>query len=487
MSENTQQSKELTGTQSSPIFHQFQQESTPAGGGNNAMVQLNVMSVNLRFTMFFDGTMNNKHNTKINRENGTNHGDSYTNDYSNVAKMYDYLTSSTQEYNHHFAIYTEGIGTCDGKSDSTVVGGGLGAGDYGITQKVSDARSRIIKVIKDHHFLSIDKCAFDVIGFSRGAAAARYFVSQLGTLNNLLKFQKLPEAKMILVNFVGLFDTVASHWFYHKNDPKDLCLDAVKGALSVVQLAAADEYRENFSLTNIKSAVDKGVGIEITLPGAHSDIGGGYCDNDDEIDLQVLDIDAFTGINDAQAKKRFDEIRALYMNEGWYTNCDIAKKENWWNELKASRSGIKNAYSLIPLEIMIHHAQKCGLTFDTSKIEAALKKEAMSTVRPEIRHRVSQENWDVMLNSYMNAQKSSEEFDCMEKMAFWTLKERLGTNGRGNWKTDDIVRKVLPLVRHRYFHNSSRFDGVGMDTRFVNAKGETDLMKGTRKRLIMRG
>ena len=42
----------------------------------------------------------------------------------------------------------------------------------------------------------------------------------------------------------------------------------------VVHLTAGDEYRENFSLTDITSSI--GSGYELTLPGVHSDVGGSY-------------------------------------------------------------------------------------------------------------------------------------------------------------------------------------------------------------------
>ena len=43
-----------------------------------------------------------------------------------------------------------------------------------------------------------------------------------------------------------------------------------------------DEFRENFDLTNIDSAGFKG--LEITLPGVHSDIGGSYRNYTEGID-----------------------------------------------------------------------------------------------------------------------------------------------------------------------------------------------------------
>jgi hypothetical protein len=63
-----------------------------------------------------------------------------------------------------------------------------------------------------------------------------------------------------------------------QNDVPELHLtfDSDPRVMKVVQLAAADEYRLNFSLTTIGSALRLNKGFELTLPSAHSDIGGGY-------------------------------------------------------------------------------------------------------------------------------------------------------------------------------------------------------------------
>lgn len=51
------------------------------------------------------------------------------------------------------------------------------------------------------------------------------------------------------------------------SDAEQLGLNAVKNGSFVFQIASADEYRDNFSLTNIESAGIKG--LQITLPGVH--------------------------------------------------------------------------------------------------------------------------------------------------------------------------------------------------------------------------
>ncbi len=82
----------------------------------------------------------------------------------------------------------------------------------------------------------------------------------------------------VSINFIGLFDTVAAIGGWDDwGNPKD----AVNGSLNlhlsadaarqVVHLVARDEHRRNFALNQVLP-----VHQEIVLPGAHSDLGGGY-------------------------------------------------------------------------------------------------------------------------------------------------------------------------------------------------------------------
>lgn len=127
----------------------------------------------------------------------------------------------------------------------------------------------------------------NVFGFSRGAAAARNFVHLANTQPELFKnaeldkdwnFAKNNPSKQngVSVNFVGLFDTVASYGkdLNFSNDTEQLHLNFDSGyANKVVHLVALDEYRANFPLTNINSALGlsarngKGkMGYELRIP-----------------------------------------------------------------------------------------------------------------------------------------------------------------------------------------------------------------------------
>jgi hypothetical protein len=131
----------------------------------------------------------------------------------------------------------------------------------------------------------------DVFGFSRGAAAARHFINEVlkqekGDLEPILRQRKVPLApefswrnNCVKIKFVGLFDTVAA-----VGSIKDLgnVRDATNRRVNLylppgsveqlVHLVARDELRRNFALNSVAPHWNR----EILVPGAHSDIGGGY-------------------------------------------------------------------------------------------------------------------------------------------------------------------------------------------------------------------
>jgi len=138
--------------------------------------------------------------------------------------------------------------------------------------------------------VQVDALEFDIFGFSRGAAAARHFANELlkangGVLAGLLRpgqfglSEDFEWSGHACINFIGLFDTVAAvadpmRWDFspadHLNPGVNLYLPP-GCARKVVQLTARDEMRWNFALNSVAPHHQ-----EIALPGAHSDIGGGY-------------------------------------------------------------------------------------------------------------------------------------------------------------------------------------------------------------------
>ena len=148
------------------------------------------------------------------------------------------------------------------------------------------------------------------------------------------------------------------------NNVAELHLDAVKNAKATLHLASADEHREKFALTNIESTKAQGTGKEFFLPGVHSDIGGGYRDDDKEKEQPI-----FSCNNRNEAEKELERL----VDAGWYRLRDKDdKKEIFispefssealeYTELRVNRTGIKNHYSRIPLQIMAKEARKNGM------------------------------------------------------------------------------------------------------------------------------
>ncbi|ROV59754.1 DUF2235 domain-containing protein [Vibrio ponticus] len=242
---------------------------------------------------------------------------SATNELTNVQKLYDLYISN--EYNdlerlYYHSQYITGIGTGNSTEiamadEDSFSGMARGVGDYGVEQKVITAveqicreLDRIVREVEEVNSVidGFKSLEFDVFGFSRGSAAARHFINtvldgetgvfglcfneklaQLGlSLPSAFNWDKPTSCQ---VTFAGLFDTVAAiadfsnfDFSVHnsENDPVRLWLDP-KRVNKAIHLVAnkTTEYRKNFSLNRLNKA---GNFEEIIVPGAHSDIGGGY-------------------------------------------------------------------------------------------------------------------------------------------------------------------------------------------------------------------
>ncbi len=139
---------------------------------------------------------------------------------------------------------------------------------------------------------SIEKVWVNVIGFSRGAASARVFVNRL--INTWAQNGLIAGAIPYEVNFLGLFDTVASvgfpdsatalshmdvcdgHWVW----TADGALDVPTPVRRCVHFISMNEQRMSFPLDSIRMDNAYLLGekqrLEVAYPGVHSDVGGGY-------------------------------------------------------------------------------------------------------------------------------------------------------------------------------------------------------------------
>lgn len=436
----------------------------------------------LRIGVFFDGTGNNTHNAQAGLQKveqwlletcsdpaqrekelrgcqmGKNPVEgSLANDVTNVWKLNDQYLFGAETLSAR--AYISGIGTRDpiaGKngpeyrSDDTLTQGfdlDFSGENTSIIGKVTQACTDTILIgIQDDLrdvLPSIDcihRIVFDVFGFSRGAAAARHFVNTIDQKSDHPLVQAMannPDIRLkagfdwasrddVRFTFVGLFDTVVSS--YNPNVNVQLKADCAE---RVVHLTAQDEVRKYFPLSLITEDA-AGANIpahftELALPGAHSDIGGGYYSrwslgnpNSDPALIERIELERFMSVEtvttpDAEslayqkAKAYAEEKRTL----GWVTrinhslprgavpplgaislkpysfrrpegkNSTGPGKKSVYVEVLMSRV-VEGEYSRIPLHMMVEAGRAVGVPFKVwMPDDRALQLEPLSIKRPE--------------------------------------------------------------------------------------------------------
>ena len=171
--------------------------------------------------------------------------------------------------------YYNGIGTREGRLAIPLLGHLRRTINQALAPTFGDAR-RILNEAhadfaeQDYRHQRGDRIV--IFGFSRGAALARRFASEL-----------LGRHADCEIAFLGVFDTVAAMNGIHRQGER-LSSDVVfengtlhEGIKQAVHLLALDEDRVAFSPTLINQDPNNPKRIEeVWLPGVHSDIGGGY-------------------------------------------------------------------------------------------------------------------------------------------------------------------------------------------------------------------
>ncbi|MBA1275699.1 phospholipase effector Tle1 domain-containing protein [Stutzerimonas azotifigens] len=321
------------------------------------------IKIALRIGLFFDGTGNNASNSAFGVLCGAHHpvrqedldascrpymGDpdsSYGNDVTNVRKLSDlYLDTPALQGEGQYSrtsrvLYVEGIGTKSGDKDS-LIGSGTGRGVTGVEGRVQQAFGLINALIKDvlkgNPDAEISSLTFDAFGFSRGAAAARHFANEVvrgrqGALGSALRDNARAFSSTFVdqyqrdinMGFIGLFDTVASvAGLTNLGNVRSAITPGVKLHLApkyfsnVVHLVARDELRANFALSTVKPDHQ-----EIVLPGAHSDIGGGYrVDAEERVlvsPMQALTVRQGVDVKTTSIYRDAVQARAKMISEGW--------------------------------------------------------------------------------------------------------------------------------------------------------------------------
>ena len=498
------------------IIHHDYEPLHPADSMNNRL--------ELTLNLFFDGTANNRNNTEAResnkieyQKNSNKKDDSYENDYTNISRGYDTIDVSKQ-----LRVYIEGVGTTDKEEDDTIpVGIAQSAGFWttGIKDKAIRAcKLAAIEIKKAADGKPIDSLTINVFGFSRGAATARHFLNipdsssytvkvshdgyfrlpgdlmsikhpintndkskppypesfevKYGFFGRCLAEKKVFEIGKIVFNFVGLYDTVSSHGVNHNNDVKDLKLDAIKKAKMVFQLSSADEYRENFDLTNIESAGLKG--LELTLPGVHSDIGGSYIKN--ALERSVVYSETYTETYNADYKnipdaRKPNAFKKILVNEGWYNDKELTI-EYKYDKRKTYLVGnriLENSYDKIALNkmIMISEQKQFGVLYD--KTIAKQKTNISDPFLVNVFNQLTTYSQAVMKhrNEAIKENKSGPQYVNESKQISYR---------------DYINEQDLKTLRNRYLHWSVKAEQFGLEARFTDV-----LPEEKRKRQIQNG
>ncbi len=423
--------------------------------------------------VFFDGTSNNRKNVEgrrkdpslknsyVSDEDGSN--TSFGNDHTNVDK----LEKAYPKESHYFSIYVEGIGTKNPKinKDGSLSyygdftrGQARGTGETGLFEKVEKGCFDIVRKLKKEGELNISTLYIDAFGFSRGAAAARIFVNELYKTKNskdddsynmgyLGKAFKELDYKIkpirIKIRFLGLYDTVSS---YIGSVYDDITVDKVPLHIPVVaftvHLTAEDEHREMFPLTNIASASPS---KELSLPGVHSDIGGGY--KKGELEEVIL----------SESSKRLKEEKQRVLEQGWFKKEQLT--ENMFS-LKGKRQSVSNEYSLVILHLMAEFGKrKYKIPWKYGKFLNNSKFYKIPSTLNNVKERIDGYAFD---NKPKITFFSKTELEAKEK--------KLG-NSKAEIDKFDLQaedHRMLMTLRNEYLHCSASMDGVGKEPRMTH-------------------
>ena len=213
--------------------------------------------------VFFDGTNNS-------REHVGMPGINWHSNVDFLAELYARDAPPTASYKGQMRqfIYDQQYmrGIAVGLDGSTsALAGARGMGEEGVYDRVQEAIGIVNPLINELAAgKRVSEIVLDVFGFSRGAAAARYFANQVQAS------AIAPEHGGATVRFLGLFDTVSSIYFPGRmtgTSDTPITTGNLHGT-TVFHIIAADEMRVNFPLSRC-------YGTEVFMVGSHSDIGGG--------------------------------------------------------------------------------------------------------------------------------------------------------------------------------------------------------------------
>lgn len=333
-------------------------------------------------------------------------GESYANARTNIAKLWRLYRSETGFDGHRrkvgLSIYQPGVGTATGEPDS-LLSMATGIGETGIVAQMERVYEDMVASLVDLYAPDgVKELTLDLFGFSRGAATARHIANDVlngihSRLARVLLMRGLEWPSKVNIRFIGLFDTVPGVVNPKRLDfaagdeeyePVQLFLDSSK-LNKVVHLTAKDERRRNFSLSSVLSpdGTSPANFREVSLPGAHSDIGGGYQDSQEE-NLLLHPTLTITGSESSWPRQtlEWDSLTDLHdeiSSEGWIGGRSLAMPDGsspgmWIDEIKSEhplpngrvelslrmRRHMRGEYSRVSLRLMHVLARKEGVPFD---------------------------------------------------------------------------------------------------------------------------
>lgn len=440
--------------------------------GSQKKVYVDTFTINV----FFDGTKNNLYNIEHRKKNPQMYKgketvgayESYFNDHSNVSYLYQARKGGTPNVGW---AYIEGIGTgadningLDRKNrylkmrdkpleerkyyEDSIKGFAFGSGSTGIATRVQQSFEKIQTMVSSDLGDRIPTIlVLNVFGFSRGAAAARHFVHKVKTEPKGFIGWNLTRER-IIVNFVGLFDTVSSRSGVGSiapemtgafdTDTKELHLNFERGyASKVFHLTAADEYRLYFSLTNINSAIRHGFGMEVAISGAHADVGGSY---PSAVQKPFFVEENFEGMKKWFQDQGFFKENDINWSKGITYQTDMGVTAKTPEAMSVARKNIiPNDYARVAFKIMRliveTHCSDKSIAFDRDRIKKRETSNFLEIIKllnelPYDIQKVSKDSWGKRYNFELS--KLSKDYSPQQvrniryKYIHWSAKNETG-------------------------------------------------------------
>lgn len=225
------------------------------------------------FTCFFDGTSNSLYDESPRPLEQQA--------YSNVARLF-FAHELRNDSKAIASEYLQGVGTKFAEIGDPGGVKGAATGYMGM-ERIDWAENRLKFAIDTQRSrgLKIDTVHVAVFGFSRGATLARAFVNRLARQTKQDGAHWFRDDARFRIYFIGLFDTVASVGLPrdHNTYAKELAIPPI--VERCVHMVAGHELRFAFPLDSVRrdGRYPTNV-IEYVYAGAHSDVGGGYAQNE---------------------------------------------------------------------------------------------------------------------------------------------------------------------------------------------------------------